>query len=112
MGDTPNSGFGRVYKAVMTRDDLSIEAKAIYALLCTYAGEDGFCFPSVSTICGNLDISIRRFEKNLRQLKNAGVVKVERKRSGNILAGNVYWVDHAPRGRILDTDDLDASNLD
>lgn len=83
-------GYGFVMKATMYQRGLSIEAKAIYALLATHADAEGYCFPQVETICEALEIGEDRFYRHMTKLKAAGLVEVTRKRNGYKFSHNVY----------------------
>ncbi|MCC8060735.1 MAG: helix-turn-helix domain-containing protein [Clostridiales bacterium] len=91
-----SSGFGRVYQAVMRNRDISIESKAIYAYLSSFAGEQNTCFPSVETMQRDLGIGKARLTKNLNALITAGIVERERERNGNLLGRNLYRLSHEP----------------
>ena len=95
-------GYGIVLKSTMYQRGLSIEAKAIYALLATHADAEGYCFPQVETICEALEIGEDRFRKHMNKLKAAGLVEVTRKRNGYKFSNNVYRL----------TDRCDISSMD
>lgn len=95
-------GYGIVIKSTLYRRGLSIEAKAIYALLATHADAEGYCFPQVETICQALEIGEDRFYRHMTKLKAAGLVEVTRKRNGYKFSHNVYRL----------TDRCDISSLD
>ena len=62
------NGYGTVTKATMLDQNLTIEAKAIYAYLCSFAGGKDDAWPSVSRICYDLKISKDRFYKHMNLL--------------------------------------------
>lgn len=62
------NGYGTVTKAAMLDQNLTIEAKAIYAYLCSFAGGKDDAWPSVSRICYDLKISKDRFYKHMNLL--------------------------------------------
>ena len=61
-------GFGILPKYVMLDDSLSIEAKSIYAYLCSYAGNGSTSFPSRDTILRELGIGKDAYYNHFRQL--------------------------------------------
>ncbi|WP_439444102.1 helix-turn-helix domain-containing protein [Listeria aquatica] len=69
-------GFGMIAKAVMRDQELSIEAKAIYSYLCSFAGAGQTAFPSVELILAELNISRERFYKHRKLLIEKGYIKV------------------------------------
>lgn len=86
------SGWGIVRQDVMRDSSLSVEAKAIYAYLCSIAGTGGVCYPSVETMMRDLDVSRGRLVKHMRALVAAGVIEKTRERNGNLLGKNVYKI--------------------
>lgn len=69
------------YQEVYLLDNLTIEAKAIYGMLCSYAGVGAEAYPSVDFMCKKLHISNTRFYKHMNLLIGAGIV--ERKQTKN-----------------------------
>ena len=89
------SGYGLVYKAVMCDRRISIKAKAIYAYLCSYAGNKGYAYPTIDLICADLKINRDSCFKYLKELKEYGYVKVEKYRDNtNRFYNNVYYLKH------------------
>ena len=68
-------GYGLTYCEVWDNKDLTIEAKAIYGFLCTYADKQGEAYPSVEQMLRTLNISRARFYKHMNLLVASGVVK-------------------------------------
>lgn len=61
-------GYGTVTKEAMMDKKLSIEAKAIYAYLCSYCGGKDEAFPGISKICFDLSITDQRLRRHMKQL--------------------------------------------
>lgn len=61
--------FGLVGTDVIQDSELSLRAKAVYALLCTYSGDDRTCYPLVSTLCDRTNVSRRTMERILKELE-------------------------------------------
>lgn len=79
------------YKEVYLMDNLTIEAKAIYGMLCSYAGSGATAYPSVEFMCRNLHISNARFYKHMNLLIGAGIVeKIQVKGENGSFANNIY----------------------
>ena len=72
------SGYGMIVLSAMQDQNLTIEAKAIYSLLCAYTGVKDCCFPKVQTICKSLKISKTRFYKHMELLLKYGYVKKDK----------------------------------
>ena len=70
------TGYGMVQTAVMRLDDLSIQAKAVYSLLCSYTGSNELCFPSMATIAKDLNFKSRKSsQKYLAELEKHGLIQ-------------------------------------
>lgn len=61
-------GYGLTYQEVYEMENLTIEAKAIYGMLCSYAGSKATAYPSVDFICNKLKISRTRFYRHMNLL--------------------------------------------
>ena len=86
-----SQGYGIIPKKVMRDKRLKPEAKAIYAYLCSFAGNDNVAYPSVSLMCEELCMSIERFYKYRKQLEEFGYLEVSRlKGSEGKFEKNVY----------------------
>ena len=70
-------GYGIIPKMVMKDKRLTIEAKSIYALLCSYAGRGNTAFPSIETQCYYLNISERRYLKHRKLLVDTNYISIE-----------------------------------
>ena len=87
-----SNGYG-LYPRLVARDkDLTIEAKAIYAYLVSFAGNNNVCFPSRDLILSELGTSKDRFYKHMKLLKDKGYIKVHKKREGKNFSNNVYEI--------------------
>lgn len=86
-----SEGYGSIPKRVMRDKRLSIEAKSIYAYLCSYSGGGNEAYPSVVRMIGDLCISENRFYKHFEYLITFGyVVKHREIRENNVFGNNVY----------------------
>lgn len=95
-----SKGFGIAPKIIMRDTRLSIEAKAIYCYLQSFAGSAGSAFPSRETILSELQISKDRYYKYLNQLIEYGYIKVERQETAaGWKKGNVYVIVSNPEER-------------
>ena len=74
-----SEGYGIIPKKVMKDEDLSIDAKAIYAFIASYAGAGNTSFPSVNLITDMLGISRQRFNKHRRLLEDKGYITIKKK---------------------------------
>lgn len=67
--------FGIVDWKVMSNPAVSAQSKALYAILCIYCGDKRECYPSISTLADILDKSQRQISRNIKELKNKGIIK-------------------------------------
>lgn len=68
-------GYGMIQRAVMKEKSITIQAKAIYALLCSYTGSNEFCFPTVETIGKDISLSKPMVIKYLNELEGFGLIQ-------------------------------------
>ena len=71
-------GYGVVTRAVMRDPSLTCEAKAIYAYLCSFAGDGDVAFPSVEAMLDELGMGRSRFYKHRQLLLDAGLLEVSK----------------------------------
>tara|TARA_Y100001938_G_scaffold149323_1_gene235786 strand:- start:1840 stop:2079 length:240 start_codon:yes stop_codon:yes gene_type:complete len=67
--------FGIVNKDILTDPELSMQAKGLYALICTYANKERVCFPSINTLADLCDVNPSTITRNLQKLKKKGYIK-------------------------------------
>jgi DNA-binding MarR family transcriptional regulator len=70
-----NYRFGIVSRDVITEPDLSLQAKAVYSILACYANKQRSCFPSISTLANDLNVSQRTIKRLIKELKEQGYAK-------------------------------------
>ena len=87
-----SKGYGTIAKLVMKDKDLSVEAKAIYAYLCSYSGSGESAFPSVNLIKEDLNISENRFLKHRKVLVEKGYISIKRNKKSNGWSNNIYTI--------------------
>ena len=83
-------GYGLSPKLVMRDKGLTIEAKAIYAYMSSFAGNGEKAFPKVSTVCKDLQISRQRFNRHRQLLIEKGYISIEKRRSEGKFDNNIY----------------------
>ena len=67
--------FGIVNKDVLTDPEISLTAKGVYALVCTYADKNGWCYPLISTLADVCDVHPRTIQRKLEELMQKGFEK-------------------------------------
>lgn len=99
-GSIYSDGYGQIGKVIMRDREISIEAKGIYAYLCSYSGGGDCAYPSRDMICKDLGISINRYYKHFKMLVDGGYLHVARLRSeGNTFENNVYMLEFVVKKR-------------
>ena len=93
-----SEGYGVIPKKVMKDEDLTIDAKAIYAFMASFAGAGNTSFPSVKFITDKLGISRQRFNKHRKLLEDKGYITIKNERTSDGSWGkNVYTLETLPR---------------
>lgn len=94
-------GFGLVPRTIMEDQDLSVEAKVIYAYLSCFAGASGNCNPAVKTQIITLKMNKDTYRKHRKQLIDRGYVTISQEREGvcEKFARNRYSLEHYPKIR-------------
>lgn len=78
-----NIGYGRVYKSVLQRKNLSLSAKAVYGLLAAYCGAKDYCNPSLRTQASDLGCSRTTVVNCLKELRLAGCIIIKKCNNNN-----------------------------
>lgn len=73
-------GFGLMPKLVATDTNLTIEAKAIYGYIASFAGNGEGAFPKVKTMLYHLQISEKRYYKHIQLLIDNGYIEIQKRR--------------------------------
>ncbi|MGK0255840.1 MAG: DNA-binding MarR family transcriptional regulator [Arcobacteraceae bacterium] len=66
--------FGIVSCNVILDPDITLQSKALYAALACYANKQRTCFPSISTLSNDLNVSERTIKRLIKELKNKKIV--------------------------------------
>ena len=91
-------GFGVLPKFAMLDTDLSIEAKAIYAYFCSYAGNGSTAFPGRERILSDLGVNKDTYYRHFHLLTLNGYITVEQKRvRGKEFSKNIYTIASNPK---------------
>ena len=83
-----------MYQEVMRNINLAGNAKLIYAYLASFAGGSETCYPSVETICKELNMTKTTMYKYMNILIDCGVVEKKQTYVGNIKGRVVYLITH------------------
>lgn len=75
-----NKPFGIVNKEVLHDPELSIQAKGLYSLLCTYADKNRTCYPSINTLADLTNKSVRSISELIKELKQKNYLRRDRRK--------------------------------
>ena len=110
-----DTGYGLIPKSIMRNKDISIQAKAIYSYLASFAGTTGKAFPSVNLMLGELGISKDTFYKYRNELEELGVITIVKERTEGQFTKNVYHLHNTrkpPCPKSSDTVNSDTVSSD
>lgn len=96
-----SQGYGFSPKAVMRDTRLTVEAKAIYAYMASFAGAGLSAFPTIALQLHELGISARRYYKHRKLLEDLGYITIKQTRikleSGKVVGDkNIYTLEQFP----------------
>ena len=77
MVEAKSMGYGTIPKFAMLDNRLTVNAKGIYAYLCSYAGAGNIAYPRRSTILRELAISEGKYYRHFNKLVELGYVTPE-----------------------------------
>ena len=112
MDGVMSKGYGTIPKLVMQHEGLSIEAKAIYAYLASFAGAGDTAYPSVSIMCKHLGISRDRFYRHRKSLLDNDFIRIKQHQNEGGWSNNLYTVVSMPSPQNKDTQNKDTQNKD
>ena len=69
-----NYKFGIVSKEIMTNPEISVQAKSLYSLLSVYCNKKRKCFPSITRLADELNVSERYISILIKELKEKKVI--------------------------------------
>ena len=92
LPDILKDGYGYSPKRVMRDATLSVEAKAIYAYLASFADNEGKAYPGIELMCHELNMGENRFHKYKKQLIDKGYITISRERKENGWSNNIYYL--------------------
>lgn len=106
-------GYGFIPKSLMRDSRLTIEAKAIYAYLSSFAGSGMQSFPSVELMVKELGISRPRLYKHREQLIELGYISIQQsKDKESKFSKNIYVINPIlPQSSFMSAENLQTENL-
>lgn len=73
-----SKGYGIIPKLLMLEGSVSIDAKALYAYFCSFAGSGFSCYPPRDKILNDLGFSPATYYGYLRELREGGYIDVKK----------------------------------
>ena len=67
--------FGIVSCDIILAPDITIQAKALYSALACYANKERTCYPSISTLSNDLNVSERTIKRLIKELKTKNLIQ-------------------------------------
>ena len=67
--------FGIINQEVVSDPELSLQAKGVYSLICTFANKERTCFPSIALLADLCDVNPSTIHRNINKLKEKGYIK-------------------------------------
>lgn len=96
-----------MYREIMRCKELTPEAKAIYAYLCSFAGCSTCCYPGAEIMKSELRMSADRFYKHMHLLTEMGIVAKSQERNGNRWGHTIYTLNHATGFQLSQNEDTE-----
>jgi hypothetical protein len=75
-------GFTQVPNFILTKDDISVGAKLVYAMLLKYAWADDGCFPGQATLAEDMGAGERSVRTYLKELETGGLLEITQRGLG------------------------------
>ncbi len=96
-------GYGLIPRNIMRDKNISLQAKAIFSYLASFAGNKESAYPSVELMMNELNMSSGTFYKYLKELREHGIVEVKKIRGENGTFGkNIYYLrPHAKKPHMV-----------
>jgi DNA-binding MarR family transcriptional regulator len=67
--------YGIVSRDIILAPDITLQAKALYSALACYANKKRTCYPSISTLSNDLNVSERTIKRLIKELKTKDLIK-------------------------------------
>jgi DNA-binding MarR family transcriptional regulator len=67
--------YGVVSRDIILAPDITLQAKALYSALACYANNERTCFPSISTLSNDLNVSESTIKRLIKELKAKNFIK-------------------------------------
>jgi hypothetical protein len=94
LNEALKHGFAQIPRYVLTDRKLSFGARLTYAVLLSYAWQEGSCFPGQDRMSVDLGVTRRAVSKYLVELKEHKYVNWKRRGMGKT---NIYYIlDYKP----------------
>ena len=82
-------GFTQIPRYILSDHKLTFGARLTYAVLLSYAWQEGSCFPGQGRLASDLGVTRRMISKYLAELKRFGYISWKRRGMGKT---NIYYI--------------------
>lgn len=104
------NGYGFIPKTTMV-SNLSLQAKGVYAYLCSFSGRGNDVFPSRKKMCYDLNISNDSLGKYLKELKDNNYIEIKQEKEAGKFKNNIYKINlNLPCPKTSVSENLDTNN--
>jgi len=87
-------GFTQLPNFILRDPNLSVGAKATYALFLSYAWHNNLCFPGQERLANDMGMSIGSINAFIKELEALGLIEIERRGQGKT---NIYTINYVVR---------------
>jgi len=94
--DISAAGYGNIPKTVMTDTTLPLSAKAVYAYLCVFSGENCQASPSKTVAMFHLGISSNSYSKYMKILEQKDYISRVQSQSGGQFGNVIFFLNQSP----------------
>lgn len=109
----PNQTFAPIPNWLARRDEISWNAKGVYARLCQYADENGIAYPRVSTLAKECGLQQRTCERALKELRDNDLIYTYRSsldKTNSYVFFQHLWMDNSVPVEIIQALELNSIN--
>lgn len=88
-------GFTAIPNRILKNSEITLGARMVYAMLLTYAWQDGFCFPAQERLAKDLGVTDRSVRTFLKELRENELITWKQQ---GLNRPNIYYILRLPEG--------------
>lgn len=97
---TLRTGFVQLPRSILHAKGLSRDAKLLYAVLLSYAWQDGSCFPGYERLKGDLGCGINQVTRYMRELEDARLISRRKRGQGKTTVYTLHDLPDQPSAKV------------